>query len=141
MVFLQFFSFIQQGSSFIQALSLCSIQFCGFVKNAELPPLADDLEAPRPNVMYIDDKGKKHLDCLTLCAGQSFTVYIFLNFLFNFLFFFCFVLFCFWLFTEKNLYFIGLPHFASGFARNWGRDTFIAIRGNLMLTGRFQDAR
>ncbi|XP_052826586.1 glycogen debranching enzyme isoform X2 [Octopus bimaculoides] len=95
--------FIQQGSSFVQALSLCSIQFCGFVKNAELPPLADDLEAPRPNVLHIDDKGRKHQDCLSLCAG--------------------------------------LPHFASGFARNWGRDTFIAIRGNLLLTGRFKDAR
>jgi glycogen debranching enzyme len=35
----------------------------------------------------------------------------------------------------------GLPHFAAGWARCWGRDVFISLKGLFLTTGHFENAR
>nr|KAG5710257.1 hypothetical protein BaRGS_008973 [Batillaria attramentaria] len=98
----QFSDFVKDGSTFVQALSLGSIQFCGFVRSAKLPPLSLRLD-PRPRVEINMLTSDQEDAPVTLAAG--------------------------------------LPHFVSGCWRCWGRDTFIALRGMLLVTGRYQDAR
>lgn len=98
----QFAPFVREGSTFVQALSLGSIQFCGFVRSARLPPLAPKLD-PKPRMEIVMNTSEQEEAPVSMAAG--------------------------------------LPHFVSGFWRCWGRDTFIALRGMLMVTGRYQDAR
>lgn len=90
------FSTVKDGSSFLKALSLGSLQFVGLSTSASLPVLS-------PKLYHGSSSGASMPTLMSLAAG--------------------------------------LPHFSTGFMRCWGRDTFIALRGLLLVTGRYQDAR
>ncbi|KAK9504313.1 hypothetical protein O3M35_010677 [Rhynocoris fuscipes] len=86
--------FIRNGDDLIKELALVSIQMCGAISSAPLPPLSERISPPKPDA-------KK--PSTTLAAG--------------------------------------LPHFSTGYMRSWGRDTFISLRGLLLISGRFNEAR
>merc|ERR1719232_1469501 len=85
-VWSQMNEWVQNGSGFVKALALGSVQHGAVVKSALLPP-----------TVGITDP------MVSLAAG--------------------------------------LPHFSTGYMRNWGRDTFISLRGFFILTGRDLEAK
>lgn len=62
--------FVAQGSDFVKALSLCSVQFCGTVKSALLPPLSPSLLHPQPPTMSDPIRGQIQISA-TIAAGES----------------------------------------------------------------------
>lgn len=100
-----------------------SVQFGGIVDSSPLPPLSKNIDLPQPPVAQ---DGQTSV-CVTLSAGQyTSNVENVKRSLFD---------------EVRLIIFVGLPHFAIGYTRNWGRDTFIALRGLFLLTGRFDEAR
>ncbi|KAK6188701.1 hypothetical protein SNE40_004828 [Patella caerulea] len=69
MVVQQMSDFIRDGSTFVQALAMGSVQFCGFVKTSKLPPLSPNLEKPKPRIEVEKSSGKEQEAPLSLAAG------------------------------------------------------------------------
>ena len=62
--------FVKDGSTFVQALSLGSIQFCGFVRSARLPPLSCNLD-PKPRVEVNMQTNLSEEAPVSLAAGEE----------------------------------------------------------------------
>ena len=60
---------MKDGSTFVQALSLGSIQFCGFVRSAKLPPLSPNLLDPKPRVAVVMQTNETEEAPVSLAAG------------------------------------------------------------------------
>lgn len=115
------YSFIKNGSTFVRDLALGSVQMAAYIKTADLPILSPNLTPPKPPTKK-NENGEEVQACVTLSAGNFYCKNMYL--------------------TEYDIFvFPGLPHFSTGYMRNWGRDTFIALRGLFLLTGRFQESR
>ncbi|XP_035827253.1 glycogen debranching enzyme [Aplysia californica] len=94
--------FIKDGSFFVKALSMTSLQVVGYAPQARLAPLSPRL-VPRPRTEYNNCRKQDEEAPLSMSAG--------------------------------------FPHFGAGYMRNWGRDTFISLRGLLLITDRREEAR
>ncbi|CAF1661755.1 unnamed protein product, partial [Didymodactylos carnosus] len=69
--------FIQEGSSFIRALAMGSVQLCGHVRNARLPLLSPNLTEPKPSVEFDEQlKIKFHPQCPSLSSGLPNFTYV-----------------------------------------------------------------
>lgn len=104
--------FVREGSTFVRGLSLGSVQCCGLVTSAPLPLLSPRISLPHPPMRLVKVPGTGEETKEEIKLQQA-----------------CVTLSA------------GLPHFSTGYMRNWGRDTFISVRGLFLLTGRPQEAR
>ncbi len=119
--------FVQNGSNFVKALALGSVQHAAVTLKAPLPTLSPNLQHPQPRKVKMWENA---------CFNIRTTCYL------SFLSFFTVkVRVCGEDLQAAPTLAAGLPHFSIGFMRSWGRDTFISLRGLLILTGRFQEAR
>lgn len=120
-------SFVQNGSSFVRHLALGSVQMCGAGRFPALPPISEKLSDVPFRLSAIT--GKKEQCCVSMAAGLQI-----ISRHFGGLQGFCHS----HPFTGLPS---GLPHFSAGIFRCWGRDTFIALRGLMLITGRHAEAR
>lgn len=108
--------FVKDGSSFVKALALGSIQHGAIIRSAPLPTLSPNLESAPP----ILDGVQKTVTCAAglphFSTGKCSRVWFYR--------------------MELSLCTIFL-----GYMRNWGRDTFITMRGLFIIPGRYLEAR
>ena len=66
------YSFVKDGSTFVQSLAMGSVQFCGFVADAKLPRLSPQIKSPLPPVTKDDDAEESDSieATLSLAAGM-----------------------------------------------------------------------
>uniref|UniRef100_A0AAY4AWI4 Glycogen debranching enzyme n=1 Tax=Denticeps clupeoides TaxID=299321 RepID=A0AAY4AWI4_9TELE len=99
--FKQMSRFVQNGSTLVKQVALCSVQMCGVGRVPALPSLSPSLHDVPHRLNTVTHQQEQC--CVSIAAG--------------------------------------LPHFSSGIFRCWGRDTFISLRGLMLLTGRHLEAR
>ena len=62
---------MSNGSTFVRALAMGSLQFCSVVKTGSLPVLSPNLAPPKPPTVQNEETNDNQQACVSIAAGKE----------------------------------------------------------------------